>query len=191
MVNGEYWLADSIQCDLKVIPLKNYDRSKLYKLPVRPSPNLPTWESIYLYPSLCLFEGTVVSIGRGTDYPFQVYGHPDIKTGSFVFIPESRQGAKYPKLEGVTCYGQNLSGYAASYNEVREHFNLTWLLGAFEQLGNDTSFFTPYFDKLSGTALLRKQIISGTPIEEIRTSWQEDLDAFNIIRKKYLIYEDF
>jgi len=191
MVNGEYWLADSIQCDLKVIPLKNYDRSKLYKLPVRPSPNLPTWESIYLYPSLCLFEGTVVSVGRGTDYPFTVYGHPDIKTGSFVFLPESRLGAKYPKLEGDTCYGQNLSGYAASFNEIREHFNLIWLLGAFEQLGNDTSFFTPYFDKLAGTSILRKQIISGTPIDEIRTSWQEDLDAFNFIRKKYLIYEDF
>lgn len=191
MVNGEYWLSDSIKCDLYVIPLKNYDRSKLYKLPVRPSPNLPTWESVYLYPSLCLFEGTVVSIGRGTDYPFSVYGHPDLKSGSFVFTPESRPGAKYPKLQGVPCFGQNLNGYAHAYEEVEYHFKLGWIINAYNELGNDSTFFTPYFEKLIGTSNLRAQIINGESIKQIRSSWKEDLDIFNTVRKKYLIYEDF
>jgi uncharacterized protein YbbC (DUF1343 family) len=191
MVNGEYWMADSLQCDLTVVPLKNYNRSELYRLPVRPSPNLPNWQSVYLYPSLCLFEGTVVSVGRGTDYPFTVYGHPDFHPGSFAFTPEPRQGAKHPKLQGEQCFGQNLEEYAKKYGQVEHHFNLSWLINAFEVLGSDSSFFTPYFDKLAGTSLLREQIISGTSLEKIRSSWQEHLDTFMEIRKKYLIYKDF
>jgi uncharacterized protein YbbC (DUF1343 family) len=191
MVNGEYWMEDSLQCDLTVIPLKNYDRKKIYKLPVKPSPNLPNWQSVYLYPSLCLFEGTVMSIGRGTDHPFSIYGHPDFFIGSFAFTPESRPGAKSPKLMGELCTGQNLSGYAEHYQEERDHFNLQWLIGAYEVMGKDTGFFIPYFEKLAGTGELRKQIISGTPIDEIRVSWQEDLDKFKVIRKKHLLYEDF
>jgi len=191
MVNGEYWLADSLRCVLEVIPLKNYDRGKLYKLPVHPSPNLPNWKSVYLYPSLCLFEGTVMSVGRGTEYPFTVYGHPDFYPGSFTFTPEPRQGAKYPKLEGAQCFGQNLERYAKNYELAEHHFNLLWLVHAFEVLNRDSSFFTPYFEKLAGTSILRKQILSGTSIEKIRSSWQEDLNTFMTIRKKYLIYEDF
>lgn len=191
MVNGEFWLADSLQCDLTVIPLTNYDRKKLYKLPVKPSPNLPNWQSIYLYPSLCLFEGTVVSVGRGTDAPFTLFGHPDFIIGSLVFTPESRQGAKHPKLEGVRCYGQSVMGYADHYEEVIDHLNLQWLIGAYEVIGNDSSFFIPYFENLAGTDQLRKQIMAGKSIDEIKASWQEDLDGFKKIRKKYLIYEDF
>jgi hypothetical protein len=132
-----------------------------------------------------------MSVGRGTDHPFTVYGHPDFYIGSFAFTPEPRPGAKHPKLKGQQCLGQNLEGYAEHYALAEEHFNLHWLAGAFEVLGRDSSFFTPYFDKLAGTARLREQIISGTAVEKIRSSWQEDLDKFMAIRKKYLIYEDF
>jgi uncharacterized protein YbbC (DUF1343 family) len=191
LVNGEYWLADSLQCNLTVIPLKNYDRSKLYKLPVQPSPNLPTWQSVYLYPSLCLFEGTVVSVGRGTDYPFSIYGHPDFHLGSFAFTPEPKPGAKHPKLEGKHCYGQNLNGYAENYHEIDDHFNLQWLVGAYELLGKDSSFFNPYFKELAGTDQLRGQIISGISIAKIMSGWQPGIERFKKIRKHYLLYEDF
>jgi uncharacterized protein YbbC (DUF1343 family) len=191
MVNGEYWLADSLQCELKVIPLTNYDRNKLYKLPIKPSPNLPNWQSVYLYPSLCLFEGTVVSAGRGTDAPFTLYGHPDFHIGSFAFTPEPRPGAQHPKLEGIQCFGQNLIGYADQYEGVFDHLNLQWLTSAYEVIGNDSTFFIPYFENLAGTSNLRKQIISGASIGEIKASWQDDLDKFKRIRNKYLIYKDF
>ena len=189
MVNGEYWLADSLRCQLKVIPLKNYDRKELYPLPVKPSPNLPVWQSVYLYPSLCLFEGTMVSVGRGTETPFTVYGHPRFVIGSYAFTPESRPGAKHPKLEGVHCFGQNLMGYAEHYREVEEHFNLQWLISAYEIIGSDSTFFIPYFEKLAGTSDLRKQIISGMSAEEIKSGWKDDLEEFKVIRGKYLLYE--
>lgn len=191
MVNGEYWLSDSLQCDLTVIPLKNYDRKMLYKLPVKPSPNLPNWQSIYLYPSLCLFEGTVMSVGRGTDHPFTIYGHPDFMIGSYTFIPESKAGAKHPKLEGDTCFGQNLTGYAESYRKISHHINLQWLINGYQVLGMDSSFFNSYFEKLSGTDELRKQISIQMSEYDIRESWQPGLQKFKKIRKKYLIYEDF
>lgn len=190
MVNKEGWLKDGIRCDLRVIKLKNYDRKQLYKLAVKPSPNLPSWQSVYLYPYLCLFEGTVVSVGRGTDSPFTCYGHPDLHYGSFAFTPEPRPGAKHPKLEGQHCYGQNLTGYANHYSEVDEHFNLQWLLSAYEHIGAET-FFIPYFEKLAGTDKLREQIISGLTQDQIKASWRQEIDAFKEIRKKYLIYEDF
>jgi hypothetical protein len=130
-------------------------------------------------------------VGRGTDYPFSIYGHPEFHLGSFTFIPESRPGAKHPKLEGEQCFGQNLSGYAESYHEMDDHFNLQWLINAYEVLGKDSAFFTPYFEKLAGTDELRLQIMNGTYIDEIISSWQPGLDKFRKIRKKYLIYEDF
>ncbi len=191
MVNGENWLADSIKCDLSVIPLKNYERSKRYLLDVKPSPNLPTWQSVYLYPSLCLFEGTVVSVGRGTETPFSVYGHPDFVYGSYTFTPMPGLGAAHPKLSAQKCYGQNLEEYAAHYREVDEHFNLSWLIGIYEVIGNDSTFFIPYFEKLTGNEDLRQQIINGLSQKEIKAGWQDDLDAFKRIRKKYLIYDDF
>lgn len=191
MVNGEGWLADGLHCRLTVIPMENYNRNSIHELPVRPSPNLPDWQSVYLYPSLCLFEGTVVSVGRGTDRPFSVYGHPAFHLGSFVFTPESRPGAQHPKLEGKTCYGQNLRGYAENHHEVEDHFNLAWLIGAYKVLDMDSAFFTPYFEKLAGTSSLRKQIMQGMDEAEIRAGWQPALDKFKMIRKKYLLYKDF
>jgi uncharacterized protein YbbC (DUF1343 family) len=174
-----------------VIPLKNYDRDKIYELPIKPSPNLPNWQSIYLYPSLCLFEGTVVSIGRGTDTPFTVYGHPDFLIGSYVFTPRPMPGAMRPKLEGQICYGQNLIGYANHYQEADNHLNLAWLINAYEVLDISEDYFIPYFEKLAGTDKLRQQIMAGKNAEEIRESWQEDLEIFKSKRAKYLIYKDF
>jgi len=191
MVNGEKWLANGINCNLTIIPLKNYDRSELYKLPVKPSPNLPSWQSVYLYPSLCLFEGTIVSVGRGTDFPFTVYGHPRFHLGSFAFIPEPGPGAKHPKLAGEQCYGQNLNGYANHYKEVDSHFNLLWILSACKYIGADSGFFNSYFEKLVGNGKLREQISSGMDQKDIKASWQDDLNTFKAIREKYLLYEDF
>ena len=114
MVNGEGWLKDSLRCNLTVIPIINYNRNAIYELPVRPSPNLPNWEAVYLYPTLCFFEGTIVSIGRGTETPFQVYGHPDMR-GSYTFTPQSTSGATKPLLEGQRCRGENLVEYAHDY----------------------------------------------------------------------------
>lgn len=191
MVNGEGWLDNGMECDLKVISIKNYDRNKIYELPVKPSPNLPRWQSIYLYPSLCLFEGTVVSVGRGTETPFMIYGHPDFHIGSYAFTPESKPGARHPKLEGKLCTGQSLMGYADNYYMFDEHLNLTWILGAYEYMQADSSFFNTYFEKLAGTAALKKQIMAGLSQEEIKATWQEDLEKFKKIRNKYLIYKDF
>ena len=191
MVNGEGWLANGISCKLTVIPLKNFDRNKLYELPIKPSPNLPGWQSVYLYPSLCLFEGTIVSVGRGTEFPFTVYGHPDIKTGSFAFTPHPMPGAKHPKLEGELCYGQNLKGYAENFLMNDEHLNLVWLLNAYHETGAGAAFFTSYFEKLAGTISLREQIMNGLSQEEIKASWQDGLKKFKSIRDKYLLYPDF
>lgn len=190
MVNGEYWLEDSLQCNYSVIPLKNYVRDSLYTLPVKPSPNLPNWQSIYLYPSLCLFEGTVVSVGRGTDSPFTIYGHPDFMMGSYAFTPMPGPGAAHPKLEGKQCYGQNLTGYANSYMEMDLHLNLDWLISAYDILGQDSSFFIPYFNNLAGNSSLKAQIVNNVSADDIRKSWEKDLDTFRKTRDKYLIYKD-
>lgn len=190
MVNGEYWLADSSRCDYSVIPLKNYVRDSLYALPVKPSPNLPNWQSIYLYPSLCLFEGTVVSVGRGTESPFTIFGHPDFMIGSFVFTPKPGPGAAHPKLEGMHCYGHKLTGYANSYKEMDHHLNLDWLISAYDILGQDSSFFIPYFNKLAGNSSLKEQIRHNMSADDIRKSWEKDLDIFKETRGKYLIYKD-
>lgn len=190
MVNGEFWLADSLQCDYNLIPLLNYFRDSLYPLPVKPSPNLPNWQSVFLYPSLCLFEGTVISIGRGTDNPFTIYGHPDFMLGSYAFTPKPGPGAAHPKLEGQQCYGQNLMGYANAYKEMDHQINLDWLINAYDILGRDSSFFIPYFNTLAGNNSLKSQIINNVNAEDIRKSWEDDLSIFKQTRKKYLIYKD-
>jgi uncharacterized protein YbbC (DUF1343 family) len=189
MVNGEGWLKDQILCDLTIIPLKNYRHNYIVKLPVKPSPNLPNWQAVFLYPSLCFFEGTIMSVGRGTDFPFQVYGHPDFLLGSFVFTPESKPGASNPKYKGVSCYGQNLRGYAENYQKMPAQLNLSWLIESYKFLNSSHDFFTAYFDKLAGTIKLRKQIEQGMSEEEIRKSWGEDLNEFKKIKEKYLLYE--
>lgn len=192
MVNGEYWLADSVQCDLTIIPLKKYTHSDFYELPIPPSPNLPNKYAVYLYPSLCLFEGTDVSIGRGTDYPLQIIGHPEYLLGNYIFTPRSIPGsATHPKHEGVYCNGQNLIGYAQHMDENPKQLNLSWLISYYQNLYEKTAFFNSYFEKLAGNDELRKQIIDEIPEDQIRASWQSDLDAFKQTRKKYLLYPDF
>jgi len=186
MVNGEGWLKDGITCDLTVIPINNYNRNAIYELPVRPSPNLPNWESVYLYPTLCFFEGSIVSIGRGTDTPFQVYGHPDMR-GSYTFTPKSTSGASKPLLEGQRCRGENLLAFAHDYELNANQLHLEWLIEAYLQL-KDKDFFTNYFVKLSGDKQLQRDIESGKSADEIRASWKDDLEAYMTIRAKYLMY---
>ncbi len=189
MVKGEKWIKQSEQLNLKVIPIKKYTHNMLVKLATKPSPNLPTWQSVYLYPSLCLFEGTKVSIGRGTLFPFQVYGSPDASLGSFAFTPESIPGmSNHPKHEGLTCFGQNLTGFAENYKKNDPQINLDWLLSTYQMSSDRENFFTNYFDTLAGSDKLRKQIIMGWTTDQIRESWQPDLTKFKKIRKKYLIY---
>jgi uncharacterized protein YbbC (DUF1343 family) len=194
MVNDEGWLKDSIHCNLFIIALQNWDRNMIVKLPVRPSPNLPNWQSVYLYPFLCLFEGTVVSVGRGTDYPFQVIGHPKNMTGSFAFVPRKIPGvAEDPPYLGRECYGQSLSGYAENYTKNTDPFELFYILSYYKILhaiDPGEPFFNSYFDKLAGNNILRKQVESGLPEDEIRNSWRDDISAFMKIREKYLLYPD-
>ncbi len=189
MVLGEKWINMYDSLDLKIIPLSNYNHNMIVKLATKPSPNLPNWQSVYLYPSLCFFEGTIMSVGRGTNYPFQIYGHPQFTIGSYVFTPVSLQGASKPPLEGKHCYGANLSGYANNYIYNQNQINLTWLIGAYEIMHDKNDFFTNYFEKLSGTEDLRKQIETGFSEKEIRETWQPGLDNFRKIRSKYLLYD--
>jgi uncharacterized protein YbbC (DUF1343 family) len=198
MVNGEGWLKDGVKCELTIIPLSGYRHNMIFELPVKPSPNLPNWKSVFLYPSLCLFEGTIMSVGRGTDYPFQIYGHPEFGLGSFFFIPESRPGASlHPKFEGVGCYGQNLTGYAKAILETDRNpaladlsrVNLTWLLSSYELLSEKHEFFTDYFNLLAGTDALKNQVAMGWTEEEIRESWQDGISNFKRIRSNYLLYD--
>lgn len=191
MVNGEKWLKDGKQCKLTIIKCENYTHNSRYQLPVQPSPNLQDMKAIYLYPSLCLFEGTVVSIGRGTDSPFKVFGHPNLSTEKFSFTPKPIKGvSEDPPLKGQICYGQNLEK-SAELIKADGHIELKWLIETYKSLNNQTEFFNNYFDKLAGSNKLREQIITGKDETEIRKSWQPDLVVFKEIRKKYLLYPDF
>lgn len=187
MINGEGWLSGKKKCDLSVITCENYTHTTAYDLPIAPSPNLPVMQAVYLYPSLCLFEGTVMSVGRGTDFPFQQFGHPKIKGTSYSFTPESRPGAKKPLLEGQECFGYNL--HRAGTRNVG--FSLRWLLMGYLLYPNPDAFFNTFFDKLAGTDKLRLAIREGMAEDEIKAGWQKDLQAFKTIRKKYLLYADF
>jgi len=192
MLNGEGWLKDSIQCDLQVITVINYRHDLLYQLPVSPSPNLPNMASIYLYPSLCLFEGTIVSVGRGTDKPFQIFGHPDMKQFDTTFVPEPIAGkAPHPKLEGQTCKGFDVSLFGSSMVPNMQGLYLFWLINTYFDMGGEDDFFKPFFNKLAGTDQLRIQIERGMTEEEIKAGWSDNLLKFKSIRKKYLLYPDF
>lgn len=186
MVNGEGWLKNGVICDLTVIPMRKYNRKAIYELPVKPSPNLPNWESIYLYPTLCFFEGTNVSVGRGTETPFQIYGHPDMR-GSYTFTPKSTGGASKPLLEGQRCRGENLVEYAHDYTRNANQLHLEWIIEAYQQL-KDKGFFKDYFRLLSGDKQLQRDIEKGKSADEIRASWEDDLEAFKAVREKYLLY---
>lgn len=191
MVNGEGWLENKKKCDLKVIPLEGYTHQMLVKLQQPPSPNLKSWESVYLYPSLCFFEGTIVSVGRGTDEPFVVYGHPELHSWSYEFIPEPKPGASDPKLRGMRCKGENLKQFAQNYGQHPPKIHLKWLLEAHHELRNNQDFFNNYFDKLAGNTTLRQQIVGGQNEDLIRQSWEEGLNRYKKIRAKYLLYPDF
>ena len=182
MINGEGWLENNLKVDLEVIKLKNYNHKLKYEPPIRPSPNLPNIQSIYLYPSLAFLEKTEVSVGRGTTIQFQIYGHPDFK-GDFSFTPQPNFGSQYPKLKGVLSYGEDLRNYKTS-----NMIELKWLKNSFTQINDKNNFFRSDFDKLSGTSNLKKQIIEGLSESEIRDSWKEGLEKFKKIRKKYLLY---
>jgi len=209
MVNGEKWLKNGVQAKYTLIPMLNYHKTKRYGMLEKPSPNLPNDKAINLYPSLCFFEGTQVSVGRGTDFPFQVFGSPylwgettviskskdgetiknDVQLYQFHFTPKPNFGAKDPFLNGKECYGENLS----DYKEDLRKLNLEWLLKAYKNYKNpQQDFFLKnlFFDKLAGTHELRKQIIAGKSEKEIRGSWQTDLEKFQKIREKYIVYPD-
>ena len=188
MINGEGWLKNGIKCDLSVIACRGWKRNMTVDLPRKPSPNLPDKVSVMLYPSVCLFEGTVVSEGRGTHTPFQVFGHPELKNMPYSFIPESIPGmSKSPKCLGQKCYGMDLRG---KYQEVKRggQLRLDWLLTAWQNYTGEKPFFIPFFEKLAGTDRLRKDIQAGKTEEEIRAAWKPGLQAFEQIREKYLIY---
>ncbi|MFY0715134.1 DUF1343 domain-containing protein [Seonamhaeicola sp. NFXS20] len=185
MINGEKWLPNGVQCDLKVISIKNYTHQTKYSLPIKPSPNLPNDIAINLYPSLCFFEGTNVSAGRGTNRQFQIYGSPflNAEVFNFQFTPQPNEGAKYPKHEGKICYGEKLNN-KANLN----HLNLEWLIKAYQNTTDKAKFFNSFFIKLAGTEALQKQIESGLSAKEIKSTWTEGLEHFKTIRKQYLIY---
>ena len=183
MINGEKWLANSIKCDLTIIPLKNYTHQTTYELTIRPSPNLPNKQSIALYPSLCLLEPTRVSIGRGTDLQFQVYGHPGFPKTDFSYVPKSNFGSKNPKHKGQICYGENLT----TINPPSK-IELKWLMNAYSDFPEKDSFFLKGFERISGVSNLKKQLIGGASEKTIRNSWTDDLNKFKKTRIKYLLY---
>jgi uncharacterized protein YbbC (DUF1343 family) len=191
MVNGEGWLKDGVKCNLKYITVDDYNHSYYYELPVPPSPNLPNMDAVYLYPSLCLFEGTVISVGRGTDFPFQVFGHPQLKKTNFTFVPVSKAGALNPLYKGDTCNGYKLNNFSGYYIRSLGQIYLFWLQETCRELKDTLVFFNSYFNSLAGNAVLKQQIISGMSEDDIRKSWQDDLTKYKVIRKKYLLYPDF
>jgi len=193
-LNGEDLLKNSIKADLKVVTCLNYNHNTEYELPIAPSPNLPNQQSILLYPSLCLFEGTNVSVGRGTNTQFQVIGSPKYTIGSYTFRPEPKPGAKNPKFNGENCAGYNLTQIPQQTIYDKGQLNMSWLINMYQfHANNGHSFFLKnnFFDKLAGTDLLRHQLEAGLSEEEIRLSWQDGLNEFKQVRKKYLLYQDF
>jgi len=189
MLNGEGWLKNSVKCDLTVIKCKNYTHNTMYELPVKPSPNLPNQTSIYLYPSICFFEGTSFSLGRGTSYPFQVFGSPKLPDKGFSFTPASVPGAKNPPFLGIKCYGTDLRNAIKDKVVPSPELNLKWVIDAYRSYPEKGDFFTSYFDVLASGPRLREQIQEGMDSEEIRASWKEGLEKFGKIRAKYLLYE--
>ena len=191
MINGEKWLAKGKKANIKIIPVQNYTHLTMYKLPVAPSPNLPTMESVYLYPTLGLFEGTDVSVGRGTDYPFEIIGKPDFIAGNYDFTPKSIPGkAEDPPHKDKACKGFKLSQFADEHIILSKQLYLYWLEGFYKAAQDKDSFFTPFFDKLAGTDKLRKAIKEGKTPEQIHTMWKDDLTEYRKLRAKYLLYPD-
>jgi uncharacterized protein YbbC (DUF1343 family) len=193
MLNGEKLLAKGVKCKLTVIPCKDYTHRSEYALPIAPSPNLNTPQSIALYPSLCFFEGTDVSVGRGTDKPFTQWGHPSFAGMAHSFTPKATTGNKKPLHLDKVCYGENLFTKKRPFQDLKEtnKINLTYLQTAYKATADKTKFFNSFFVKLAGTDTLQKQIIAGKTEKEIRATWKPGIDKFKKIRKKYLLYPDF
>lgn len=191
MVNGERWLTDSLQCKLTVVALGNWNHTLLYQLPIAPSPNLKTMQAVYLYPSLCLFEGTNVSVGRGTPTPFEVYGSPVLQKMPYSFTPKSGPGSKKPMFMDKLCHGQNLHYDIATQGAAK--FTMQYVLNAYLNTAKPDDFFikTSFFEKLCGRVDLRDQIKTGVSEDEMRKGWADGIAAFKSIRKKYLLYADF
>ena len=191
-LNGEYFKQKNLVCNVKVIPLSQWTHSTHITLPIPPSPNLPNMASIYLYPSLCFFEGTKISVGRGTEKPFQVFGYPESKSGDYTFTPISITGkSKNPLYENTLCKGFYVQEYGEKFASTSGQLNLNWLIQLYTEANNKNDFFNSFFDKLAGTNILRKQIEEGYTEDQIRNSWGEELEKFKTIRKKYLLYQDF
>ena len=185
MAVGEGWCR---VCKVYVVPCKNYTHQTRYELPIAPSPNLRSMQAVYLYPSTCLFEGTICSLGRGTEFPFEVYGHPDIKS-HFLFTPRSVEGAKFPPHLNKECYGEDLR--QVPHEEIIANgFNLEYIIDAYKRVGKGELFFNAFFEKLVGVDYIRKMILEGKSADEIETMWREDVEKFKVLRRKYLLYEE-
>ena len=183
MINGERWLTNGIQCDLNIIPIKNYTHQTAYEIPLRPSPNLPNAQSIALYPSLCLLEPTVISVGRGTEMQFQIFGHPELPQTNFSFTPRPNYGSKNPKLKDQLCHGVDLRNF-----ERPKKIELQWLIQAYRGFPDKAHFFKKGFYRIAGNKKIQKQLAQGMNEQQIRKTWEKDLNKFREIRKKYLIY---
>ncbi len=186
MAIGEGWIK---RADVEVVTCKGYTHSTRYTLPIAPSPNLKSQRAIYLYPSTCLFEGTVCSLGRGTDAPFEMYGHPQMKDCSYTFTPRSTAGAKNPPLKDKLCYGVDLRDVDCE-EVVAAGFNLEYVIDAYHKTNLGEKFFTPFFEKLTGVEYIRTMIIEGKTASEIRERWQDDVTRFKALRRKYLLYQE-
>lgn len=184
MINGEGWLEGKMKCALEVIPLENWNHNDTYSLPLKPSPNLPNDQAVKLYPSICFFEGTVLSLGRGTEFPFQVLGHPDLKNFPFQFTPVTIEGvAKNPPQENKLCYGIDLREVS-----IPKKIELHYLIDMYKAFPDKEKFFIPFFERLAGNSTLRQQIKDGLTEDQIRQTWQKDLDTYREMRKKYVLY---
>jgi uncharacterized protein YbbC (DUF1343 family) len=186
MINGEKWLKNGVQCRLKVILCENYTHALKYILPDRPSPNLPNMQAIYLYPSLALFEGTCINVGRGTSLPFQLFGHPEMKNAGYEYLPKKLPEAPDPMHKNLKCNGINLSNFVFSDSD---YFTLKWLIFAYKNVQKKDDFFNSYFYNISGNGQLIKQIENGQSEEDIKAGWKGDIEKFIIIRNKYLLYK--
>lgn len=189
MANGEGWLKGGKKVNLKVIKCRNYTHATRYVLPIAPSPNLKTMHAIYLYPSTCYFEATPVSLGRGTDYPFEIYGHPDMAGYDFSFVPQSVEGAKNPPQLGNLCHGRDLRGISDE-KIIEAGLNLEYVIDAYNHLGLGEKFFTSFFEKLIGRGDIRQMIIDGKSAAEIKATWAGDVERFKAQRKPYLLYNE-
>lgn len=189
MANGEAWLKEGRKVKLEVVPCLGYTHQTRYELPIAPSPNLRSMLSVYLYPSMCYFEATPVSLGRGTDHPFEIYGHPEMKGRKFSFTPRSVEGAKNPPLLNQKCKGVDLRSMPAE-QAIANGINLEYLIDAYRDLGMGDKFFRSFFEKLIGRGDIRQMIENGKSADEIKKTWAGDVEKFKVQRRPYLLYEE-